>query len=446
MASNPKITSPLTLNRGIPANPADPAIPNLQAAPLVQPHLEIIEKIANEEFEKNKVEQLLPPSTPRTLADRTVPLSPATPEQSVSDASADSTPKKGLVTPPRKSKLFESDTDSAPTTPVKAAPKGAAVPETPSPLKDAKDIIRTNDPQYNLLRADKKRLKEGMDCLATLTSPQHSAQVKAVSGLIKDALAKNSPVVEVRSPLAPKKLMLVMDEGADEMDQSWIAETLEPTGTTVLDRMHHTKFIKGSGKHICPIGDPLDKRILKRRVNLETGVWCGMITTPNQEEKFSSFIPRPMTEEQYFSLLHKTLENKNLCIARGDNKGLFEMHSKDYHFFIEVYTLAQGAVIKSAFPIFHYEYYTGRQKTLKIEISLKWSIDENDPVIYTSYEVPYQVILDHVKALKKGAEAIQYKTTTSYIVDVNLLVGSNPNYTSPIPRGVLVNIPKKFLV
>ncbi len=441
------------------SSPTNPLIPVSELDPEALETLKMMDELV-----KKQPKEISPPTTPRALTGRALALtSPSSPEKEslpttpvkteskflalspASEESPDSTPEK---TPPRKSKFFAADSssdntpESTPEKKIAVSPGSALMPQTPTDLKIAKGIIGTNDPKFNLMPKDRQRLEKGLKCLNELKSPQHSQQVAAVRTLVTQALGRNSPVLEVRSPLAPRNLMLAIENCADE---SWITPTLKPSGTLLLDRTHHTRFINGSGKHICPIGDPLDNRILKRRINLDTGIWCGMITTANQEEKFSSFIPRTMTEEKYYALLQKTLANENFCIARAENKGLYTVHGEGFHFCIEVYSREEGTMIRSAFPIFHHESYNGKQKTLKIEIGHKWSIEEKDPVVRLPYEISYKVILDHAKALKEGAEAIQYETDSTLIVDVNLLVGSNPNYSCPIPRGVLVSIPKRFI-
>lgn len=335
---------------------------------------------------------------------------------------------------------IEAAMSSKENSPIKA--NGKHVPAgTPSPIKDVKKIIQKNDPTCELMPKDNTRLQRGVDCLNNLTSPQHSTQVAAVRTLMASALAQTSPVATI-APKNPtqRKLLFAMDSAKVD-EKSWVPAALESTQTFLLDRNHLLKF-NGAGKHICPAGDPDDAKILNRYTHVKTGIWCGTIADGKKGEKFSSLIPRSMTEQDYLTHIAGALSNKEQLIAKGGNKALFMLPTEGHPLCVEIYTEHNGHKVKSAFPIFHYEEYAEKSTTLKIEMSYQASM--NAPITQVLIEIPYEAILKEAKSLKKNDEAIEFETKTHWIVDVALLFNSD-RALCPLSRGILVSIPKKYL-
>ncbi len=360
--------------------------------------------------------------------------SPATPA-----AAGALTPVKEEKKTPQKSssKFFGGgSTDSSEAnSPLKTPSSSQATPKgTPTPIKEAKEIIQDAELSSNLITQDRKTLELGLQSLTKLTSPARSQQVEAMRGMLRNKF--KGPAVEGKS--ARKDLTLAFSSLA-EATGDWVPTLLEPIGLFVLDRDHLTDFIKGSGMHICPPGHPLEARIIDRKINQATNIWCGSITTPGKESKFSSFIPRTMTEAEYYSLLNEAFANKEQCIVRSENKALFMLQQEKNSFCIEVY-FREGRIVTSAFPIFHYEKYDGKMKTLKIEIENQAS----NPSTQSVYEVSYEDILQKVKALKKGDLPIEYDTPTDQIIDLTLLLAGDAKFpVCSVSRGILIHIPKK---
>jgi hypothetical protein len=366
------------------------------------------------------------------------PASPASPAAAGAlspDVEQIETPKKQI------SRFFGggSTDSSGVSSPVKTPDSSHATPKgTPTPIKDIKGIIQETDLSSNLVSQDKKILAKGLKYLKDLKSPQHSKQVTAVRGSLINKFSEQGPVVEGRS--ARRDLTVAFSKLA-EVTGDWVPLLLEPTQLYAIDRDHLTDFIKGSGMHICPEGHPLDSRIIDRKINRATNIWCGTITTPGKESKLSSFIPRLMKEEEYYSLLNEAFANKEQFIAKGEHKALFMLQPGKNSFCIEVY-FREERVVRSAFPIFHYEKYDGKMKTLKIEFENQAS----NPATLQVYEVSYEDILKKVKGLKKGDLPIEYDTANDQIIDLTLLLAGDPKFPAcPIPRGILVQIPKNLI-
>lgn len=406
----------------------------------------------------------LAPATPRpSLVGRTALLSSSEPEEfllltppsrreksqnqplAASPGSDGSTPPSPAAKAEKKpqSKFFgsASSDSSAESSPTKTPDGSDTTPKgTPSPLAAAKDVIRHSDAEFTLMKKDQVRLAKGLKCLNDLTSPEHSDQVESVRKLVVDKLGQTSPVVAIRSqkPGAQRNLTLAFAE-CPKLTETWIPLILGSINTFVIDRDHLTQF-KGSGMHICPPDHPLESRIIDRQINRATNIWCGSITA-GKENKFSSFIPRKMTETEYYSLLNEAFTNKDQCIVRSENKALFMLQHEKNSFCIEAY-FREGRIVTSAFPIFHYEKYDGKMKTLKIEIENQAS----NPPTQSVYEVSYGDILQKVKALKKGDLPIEYDTATDQIIDLTLLLAGDPKFPAcPVSRGILVHIPKSLI-
>jgi len=366
------------------------------------------------------------------------PESPASPAA----AGAPGVAKEEKKTPPKKLSRFygSGSTDSsAPSSPAKTPVSSHATPKgTPTRIKEIKEIIQDTYLSSNLITQDKKTLVEGIKYLNDLKSPTHSQQVTAVRGVLMNKFNQQGTVVEGRS--ARRNLTVALSKLA-EATGDWFPLVLEPINLFAVDRDHLTDFVKGSGMHICPEGHPLDSRIIDRKINRITNIWCGTITTPGKESKLSSFIPRSMKEEEYYSLLNEAFDNKEQCIAKGEHKALFTLQPGKNPFCIEAY-FREERVVRSAFPIFHYEKYDGKMKTLKIEIENQAS----NPATLHVYEVSYEDILQKVKIFKKGDIAIEYETETDLIIDLTLLLAGDPKLPAcPVSRGILVQIPKKFI-
>jgi hypothetical protein len=381
-------------------------------------------------------------------AKQVVPLQGSLWGSGSASSSAQSSPNKSLEAPGSDNEaadpnqFLDMEASSQENSPIKANSQHLPAAGTPSPIKAAKKVVLKNNPTCSLMPRDSDRIKRGVDYLNKLTSPQHSTQVAAVRTVMASALAQTSPVAHV-SPKNPtqRNLLLAMDE-CSKLDDSW-GPLLESTQTFVLDAGHLRKF-NGAGKHICPAGDPDDAKILKRYTNLKTGIWCGVINDGKKGEKFSSLIPRSMTELEYLTHISGAISRPDQLIARGANKALLMLTDEKNSLCVEIYTEKNGHKVNSAFPIFHYEEYTEKSTILTIEMEYEASIQDKDPIASVLIKIPYEAILKEVKSLKNNDEAIEFETKTHRIVDVALLFNSDPALC-PIARGILVSIPKKFL-
>ncbi len=405
--------------------------------------------------------------TPRPLVGRASPASPRSPEAEYKTPPAAPRKSKFFSTSPdsdlsasfsedspdKKQPLNRSSSDSsANTTPTKLSfhtpikPLNIPQFETPTPIKGAKKVIQENDTTADLVLRDKKALERGLVCLDALRSPEHSKQVASVRGLVVDALNRESPVM--RLPHQGSKKQRNLSFAIEKCDETagWVRSSLKHTNTLLVNRDHHIKFENGSGKHICPLGDPLDDRIVHRRINLANGIWCGFITDPHHTQetgKFSTFIPRIMAETHYYSLIAHAVMNREQTIARIDNRGLFVIDAGRNLLFIEAYFRQEGNIIHSAFPVFHFEKYNGKEKFLKIEISYQFRLGEKP--VSLPFERPYDFLFETVKKLSRDHPAVQYDTDAALIIDLGLLIGDHDKYGAcPIPRGILISFPKKL--
>ena len=400
--------------------------------------------------------------SPRSLEDRTSPFSSPKPSRTAKGASKwfdsedDSTPEttpQKTPTAPQKSKLWgnynygDSSTESSPSKSGPNTPKNAGTPTdiaTPSPLKDAKEVIRESDTSCNILRGDQQVLDRGLQCLIDLESPQRTIQVTSMQRLFVDALNRSvSPAQEIPRPSARRNLSLAISNSGEVA--GWVKSALGRTELVLLDRDHHIKFQNGSGKHILTENDVLSDKIIKRFTHRTTGIWCGCITTASDPVgKFSSFIPRIMPEMGYYSLVTDAILDKTKTIARAENKGLYLIKNGQHDICIQVYFSSEGREIRSAFPIFHYEVYNGNNSHLSIPMDCQ--DNATAPCISISFERPYAYLLSKVKGLKTGDEAIQYETEEMRIVDIALLIGEQDEFgPCPFERGIFVSFPKKLL-
>ncbi|MBS0648730.1 MAG: hypothetical protein JSS10_05860 [Verrucomicrobia bacterium] len=332
------------------------------------------------------------------------------------------------------------ETSSGDSTPTQSSP--AKAEGTPSPIKAVKQVITQSDLTCKPMPKTHARVQRGVDCLNSLRSPEHSTQVAAVRNAMASSLAQTSPVASVPPKKPTQRNLLLAMEHCSTLDDSW-TPLFESTQTFVLD-IGHLRNFNGAGKHICPAGDPDDAKISKRYTNLSTGVWCGMIAEGKKGEKFSSLIPRSMTEQEYLTLLSEALSRQEQLMARGGNKALLRLADENNPLYVEIYTEQKGHKVNSAFPIFHYEEYTEKSTILRLEMEFEQSIQSADPITRVFIEIPYATILKEVKTLKKNDEVIEFETKTHQIIDVALLLSSVPGLC-PIARGILVSIPKKAL-
>ena len=336
---------------------------------------------------------------------------------------------------------LEDSDGSLPATPVKTPSKKE--PETPSPIKDLRQILQEESPDFDLTSAQEKRLKKGLKVLDTEVSPAKAKHKREFSETVVKNLFSNPGTMRLHQvQMTPTRsaTLISADECAQLQEQgSWILGTFTALNIRMLDRDHLINFW-GSGKHFCPEGDEWDPWIKQRFTHKNTLIWCGNIyesESPSSEGKFSTFFPRTLTEDALLDLIHHALLDPSRLVASQDNRAIVRLGDHPSEFFIELYFSPQHHVIRSAFPLFHFERYDPKKKSLSFLYVMKNSIDPTDPTYEEAYYHDCADLLEMVGELDlDDDEAILYRTETEIFVDIAILTGGDP-----IKKGVIVAFP-----
>ena len=224
-------------------------------------------------------------------------------------------------------------------------------------------------------------------------------------------------------------------------EEAWVTKALKPLDITLVDRDHLTTFHQGKGKHICPLNDPLQAEIVCRYNNPSNQVWAGTI----RREKFSTFIPLNMSEDRYMTLVVQARQNPHQVIAKSGNKELVEIHHNGQRIVVECCLGEEGKIIKTAYPLFHFETYRPLQKNLEVRYGFQY--DLNEPRRDGTYQVPYQLILQLIKQKNLLKTCCVYDTADAKIFDIAVLFNNDCQKYGrcPIEQGIYVKIPKKYL-
>jgi hypothetical protein len=333
----------------------------------------------------------------------------------------------GFTTPPR--------------SPKKQDPK---TPDAEKAVKSLSRIIDGNDPGYDLSPTSKKKFNNALKTVNTWKSPHKGKDT--VRKLFSATLEKTGAIAKVSAGGASSAIFAT--KNPEDIRGEWTLELSKPLKFSFLDVKHLEDLERNGGFHICSAAHPRDRFVVSRRTNLLTGVWCGQVCAekdPNKIlKKFTSFIPREMTLEQYQQLIADA-KGKDIRIAEQGNRCLYRVGNDKNSFVVECYLQEGGAIIKSAIPVFHYETYNGKDKSFKIEYTSKRSLADNDALTHDFHEVIYDRLFE---LLKTHPEAIVYDTKDKIVVDMGLLYNTHhAKYGScPIDQGLLVEISKEFLV
>jgi hypothetical protein len=318
-------------------------------------------------------------------------------------------------------------------------------PDTPEAIDGFKTVLNKNDLGYDLTPTSGATFGRVMKKVNRLISPDEAKG--AARALFRDKLLENGSTEEIPS-LVPGRLVF-SSTNRDDISCDWTTQAAQALNIRILDAAHLNDIEEGQkgGFHVCGRGHPQDAYVRLRRTNLLTGVWCGVVYDNKDPakivKKFSSFIPREMKFRDYKLLVAKALNSDDCRIAQENNRRLYRVGDEDNSFVIECYFQEKGTVIASAFPVFHYEVYTGESTSFKVPYSFKWSLADNDPIVPCTYEVIYEQLFE---LLANCQEAIVYNMEDKIIVDLGKLYSSNTKYgRCPIEDGLLVEIPKKFL-
>ncbi|HEX4840289.1 MAG TPA: hypothetical protein VFU89_07615 [Rhabdochlamydiaceae bacterium] len=409
--------------------------PILAANPLNKSLFEVIDEVAKEEFESPRQNDA------SDLEGRVTPPSTSSEPARVNrfldfGNSSDDEPCNYDSSPERSDEFNTSDGYS----PEKQAPK---TPENDKTVKSLSRIIEANDPGYDLSPSSKAEFKSALKQVNEWESPHKGKNI--VRKLFADTLENTGSVAKISAGDA--SVILFAAKNTDTVRGGWSLELSRSLNVSFLDVNHLEDLEKNGGFHICSATHPRDRFVISRRTNVLTGVWCGQVCAEKDStkvlKKFTSFIPREMSLEQYQKLIADAKE-KETKIVQQNNRCLYRVTDEKNSFVVECYFQEGGAIIKSAIPVFHYEVYNGKDKSFKIEYTHKQSLSDNDPLTNVSHEVFYDQFFER---LKTRPNAVVYDTDDKIVVDVGVLYNpAHPQYGScPIDQGLLVEVSKDLL-
>jgi len=433
---------------------ADLPVPPLELDPQPSAATEMIDKLAEEKAKQKansntsdlkdrvttprKTSSILDPQTPNKTDD-----SEGTPGSSPSNNS-DGTPQD--INTSFSLPSFDKSPYSNPGTPdhsTSATPAATPSSKTPTAVTRLLDVIDKNDPTCDLSPRSRKTLDAGIKKLDEVKTParknEYTTRIRERLG--KTLIATGASQV---SPSCQQRLVFSCTL-VQELRDSWTTFLAHRVDVTILDAKHFQDLEDDGGFHICPAGHQRDASVHFRRTNIETGVWCGKVFDSDRPtkplKKFSSFIPRTMTKEQYDVLISNTINDDRCKIVAEGNRRLYRLDGKGL--LVEMYFKDNGAIVRSAIPQFHYEVYRGKEKDFTIEYYDQFSL--NDPRRVCTYTVNYEQLFE---LLLKDPAAVVYKINDDkIIVDVGVLYDRNPKYGScSIAQGLLVEIDRNLLV
>ncbi len=344
---------------------------------------------------------------------------------------------------------YQSSTDSLsssnfftpPHTPEKKKPMNS-----PQALKTLKNVMENNDPSNDIISKDSGEVDAALKTLSQRGSPDKSKNV--ARQLFKEVIEKTGTVKEVPSPEVVGRRLIFATNDYESVMGNWTISVAKELRFSFIDERHLIDLERLGGFHICGPNHPRDRFVTKRRTNIWTDVWCGQVCKEgdlnNILKQFTSFVPRDMSLAHYNSLISNAINTPSFKIAEQNNRRLYKLIDEKHNLFVvELYFQEQYTRIKSAIPIFHYEVYNKIDTSFRVVYLCQETVDDN--VCIADYDVSYEKLF---KLLKTCNEAIVYDTEDKIIVDVGLLFSTpNQDYdVCPIEKGVLVEIPKAFLI
>lgn len=318
--------------------------------------------------------------------------------------------------------------------------------ETPSPIRQVRQILETESPDFDLTPTKDSQLEAGLATLEVEKTPKKQQHMSELSRRVVSALS--SPqlgrVLFHSAETTPKRPALLLSaDGCGKLreQQSWILRMFPALNIRMIDRDHLMNYCK-TGKHFMREKDPLDSWVFHRITHKHSEVWCGIIRDVQGQSggKFSTFFPRSLTEEDFMELFHHALLDNACLVARQDNRVILQLRDENYCFCVEVYFASERNVIRSVFPLLHFERYHDEKETLEFGYTLKNSLSDQDPTVDHSFDIDYSGLLQQVKDLEPTDPAILYDTPQELFVDIAILTGGNP-----IKKGVIVAFPKALL-
>lgn len=316
-------------------------------------------------------------------------------------------------------------------------------PDTPAAINGFETVLAKNELGYDLTPTSKATFSAAVKRIDRLISPEEAKE--AARCLFRDKLLEGGSTEKIES-VHPRRLVF-STTNREDISCDWATDAAKALKIKILDAAHLNDLGQKGGFHVCGRGHPRDAYVKLRRTNLLTGVWCGVVYDNKDQtkiaKKFSSFIPREMAFGDYKILIANALNSDDCKIAQQDNRGLYRVINGDNSFVIECYFQEKGTQVASAFPVFHYEVYTGESLSFEVPYTYKGSLADNDPIIECTYEVIYEQLFELLKTCR---EAIVYDMEDKIVVDLGKLYRGNGKYgLCPIEEGLLVEIPKKFL-
>lgn len=172
---------------------------------------------------------------------------------------------------------------------------------------------------------------------------------------------------------------------------------------------------ENGGIHFCHPGTAFEKALRECVVNNETGVFTGHFKS-RKKEKFSTFFPHAIRNEQ--ELLEVVQKAKSLY--KQDKRVLCVTTNLEKNFYLEMYVRHEGACIHSAFPLFFFGVFEGKE------------IDIPALGVFQA---------EALLAAAKKASEYKYRAGSKVIIDVAPFFKG----TTKVDQGIYISFPKELV-